>query len=258
MEGTVKSGSRRQIDVVVNPKGGVAKTTTVREMGVGLSKRGKSILLIDLDPTAVLSQTMGADIVHLAGIGHALNDENLAIGDVTQTVQYEGCSIDICAGGSLLTSVRNTLATQPDGAFRLKELLEDCPDAYDHVVIDTPGDLSSLTINALVAATQAIVPVLPEEESKVTLPGAIDGIRRVQKHINPTLDIAGILICRYTTGGKNPLKYEAIIQAYASKIGEKVFETRIRQSQAEDPRKNLKSLGYKSFVDEYLQEEALS
>lgn len=250
-----KNAGRPKVYALVNAKGGVGKTTTARETGIEDAKAGSRVLLVDLDPIANLSKTLRADTEGLAGIGHLLVGNVDELEDAVQSVEVDGVALDVCVGGAVLEAAKNALVSQPDGAYALKDLLGAC-EGYDTVYIDTPGDLNILTVNALVAADEVVVPVLPEEEARLALPGVVDGIRRVQKRMNPALAVAGILICRQpTTAAGDPKAEVERIEGYAAAIGERVFSTRIRTSHAKDQRRNLKLIDYARFAEELLGAE---
>ena len=240
---------------IVNPKGGVAKSTTARELAGQLSKAGKSVVIVDLDHSpGCLSSTMGADMSTVEGIAHALVAERYDFCDCVQDIEVRGAPVGLAAGGAAVGAAEQTLSDVANvGAqYRLRELLEGAP--YDYVIVDTPGNLSVMTIMALNAATRVIIPVFAEEESVRGLQGVIDTADAIRRYSNPAVSVDGVLVCRYSTQAESPALLAEEIAELAREAGVGVYSTRIRQSHAKDGRRNLKFRDYEAFAAEFVGE----
>lgn len=242
------------ICAVVNPKGGVAKSTTARELAAQLSRDGNRVAILDLDHSpGCLSETLGADMTGVEGIAHALlGNRDYDIEDCIQEIEFDGQMIGLAAGGAAVGAAESHLreAGNVSAPYRLRELLSEV-DSYDYFIIDTPGNLSIMTLMALNAANKVVIPVFAELESVRGLPGVLGTIEEVRRYTNPGISVAGILICRYTTTAASPALFAETIGEIAGERGVSVYKTRIRQSHARDERRNLKHIDYASFAEEF-------
>ena len=241
-----------KITAIVNPKGGVAKTETTYRVAENLSKRGRKILLVDLDPQGTLSKICGAD-PGLCGIADALLGQTAEPDDFIQPVY--AFDADITASNSAdLDLVINSMTGRPEAPYMVKEVLSGVT-GYDHILIDTPGAFNLMTINALVAADEVIIPTRASKSDREELPKAVDCVRSVKKYNNPGLVLGGFLVCDFDTKGAERVEQEtAIIEAYAAQLGYRVYQPYIRHSNAKEDRKNLGLNDYRLFVDALLDE----
>ena len=188
---SVPDERRAIITAVVNQKGGVGKTTTTFNLGVGLQRLGRRVLLVDLDPQASLSVSMGVPIAHLTvSVYQALLDENIdpvpIIRETLSGVDVLPATIDLAAAEVELVSV--TLRE-----LVLRDLLTKLRARYDHILIDCPPSLGLLTINALAAADRVIIPMQCEYLSTRGLTLLLRTLDKVQSRLNRDLRVAGIL-----------------------------------------------------------------
>lgn len=189
-ETEARTGSAR-ITAVVNQKGGVGKTTTTFNLGVALHRLGRRVLLVDLDPQAALSVSAGIPIAHLSvSVYQALIDDNLdpkpIVAKTTSGVDVLPATIDLAAAEVELVNV--TLRE-----LVLKDVLAKLKDDYDHILIDCPPSLGLLTINALAAANQVIIPLQCEYLATRGLNLLMRTLQRIQGKLNKNLTVAGIL-----------------------------------------------------------------
>jgi len=175
---------------ITNQKGGVAKTTTAIHLAVGLARKNKKSLLIDLDPqrnaTGVLlkkqdfpvEETIYAAFQNKTFSGemiHSTSDENLYV--VPSSLQ--------------IVDLENSLSGAIDGFFRLAESLQDVGKEFDYILLDCPPSLSVITVNALVAATHVIIPLQVSKFSVDGINGLLDVISTIQKRYNARLNVLG-------------------------------------------------------------------
>lgn len=211
------------IIAVVNHKGGVAKSTTAAAIMGGLQEKGCSALAIDLDPQCNLSLIMGADTKGGTIFG-ALTEEVKASDIVQHTAQG-----DIIAGSKSLAAADATIK-DTGKEYRLKEALEPLAQSYDYIVIDTPPALGVLTVNALTAATDVVIPAQADILSLQGIDALADTIKVVRKYCNRQLKVRGILLTRYNPRSVLTAEVTKLMQAVAKRIGVKLYTATIREA----------------------------
>ena len=250
---------KARITAIINQKGGVAKTTTAHALSTGLTLRGYKVLTIDTDPQGNLSGTMDADIT-LPGIYNAF------CGDEEHDLVQHTAHGDMIASNQALIGadrVFNDIGRE----YLLREALQHYSDLYDHIIIDCPPTISIITINALTAATDLIVPVGADIYSLQGMGQLFDNINKVQKFSNPNLKIAGLLICRKNGRAVLTKQFSDYIGDLAAKQNVSLYRQSIREaiavkeSQAQHtslfishPKASV-TADYNAFIDEYLQQE---
>lgn len=187
-----------KIIVIANQKGGVAKTSTVRNLSYSLAELGKRVLAVDFDPQFNLTTSFGikpAQAKHTTGslITSLLMDEELP--DKGEYIQSIG-SVDLIPSSRSLTVAEVNLLITPDCDDYLAALLNPLRDSYDYIIVDTNPSLGSLTVNALTAADEAIIPIDPELFALTGLQALVDTIKKIKRKLNPRLEIAGILFTK--------------------------------------------------------------
>ncbi len=176
-----------------NQKGGVGKTTTAVNLAASLAATGKRVLLIDLDPQG--NATTGCGL-HKNSVEQSTAEVLLFGTPLAEAcVPLSSSNFDILPANSSLTRAEIQLLDEARRESRLREALQDC--AYDYVLVDCPPALNILTVNALVAADQIIVPVQCEFFALEGLDALLETIQRVAQQANPHLSIAGILRTMY-------------------------------------------------------------
>ncbi len=207
---------------VVNQKGGVGKTTTVISLAAYLGKKKKKVLVIDMDPQSNSTSSMGIDETKLEqSIYDVLIDEK-PIDEVI--VKTNTQNVDICPTDINLAGAEIELVSQISREQILKTALSSVKDRYDYIIIDCPPTLGLLTINALTASTDIIIPILGDYLSLKGLSLLNDTINLVKKKLNPEISLLGVLLNMYD--GRTQLARqvkEEVIKYY----GDKVFKTEI-------------------------------
>jgi len=183
---------------IANQKGGVGKTTTVAALAEGLSEHGKRVLLIDWDPQACLTITMGLDPDNLKRTGYnvlaaVINDQRgPSIRDVISPTGDP--NIFIVPSSIELAQAQLDLVNAVNRETALHRMLRGVRQSYDFILIDCLPSLGLLTINALTAADEVIVPLQADFLAMKGLVRLLTTIIRVKESLNPSLSIAGILI----------------------------------------------------------------
>ena len=175
---------------VANQKGGVAKTTTVASLGAALSELGQRVLVVDLDPQACLTFSLGLDPETLE---LSLHDVLLGRVPATMVIQPTADGPDVLPATIELAGCEAALLTKTGREHTLRLALEEVASAYDVVLLDCAPSLGVLTVNALTAADEVLIPLQCETLSHRGVGQLLDTVRDVQRLTNPQLRVLGVL-----------------------------------------------------------------
>ena len=186
-----------RIMAICNQKGGVTKTTTTANLGIGLAMQGKKVLLVDADPQADLTTSLGwqnsdnlpmtlADIME-----KSIHDEDFNYFDA---ILRHDEGVDLIPASIDLSGMEMNLVNAMSREFTLRNFLDRIKNEYDHIIIDCPPSLSMLTINALAAADSVIVPVQAQYLPAKGMTQLMRTINKVRKQINPDLKVDGVVL----------------------------------------------------------------
>ena len=211
-----------RILAVVNQKGGVGKTTTSVNLAAALAQAGRRVLLVDLDPQGNATMGSGVDKRNAARtIYHVL----LGLGEISGLrVRVERGGFDLVPANRDLAGAEVELVELPGREARLKSALQQVGDDYDFVLIDCPPSLSLLTVNALTAAQRVLIPMQCEYYALEGLSDLVGTIKRVRTHLNPQLEIAGLVRTMYDP--RNTLSQQ-VSQQLEAHFGDKVYRTMV-------------------------------
>jgi chromosome partitioning protein len=191
---SVESGKRAVIIVLANQKGGVGKTTTAINLGAELAARGVSCLLVDLDPQANATAGLGRSRGDGATVYEVLI-EDLPLAEVIVPTVQPG--LDLAPSGPDLAGAEVELVPAMAREQRLRRALDSVAQRYEAIIVDCPPSLGLLTLNALTAADEVLVPVQCEYlalEGLGQLTGTLEAVRR---NLNPRLHLGGLLLTMY-------------------------------------------------------------
>lgn len=212
-----------RIIALVNQKGGVGKTTCTINLGAGLAMRGKKVLLIDLDPQANLSTSLGIDAYNSGNTIYEVLKGDLE----PQEALLHRNNYDILPASIDLSGAEIELSTSPGREFLLREALGEFIDGYEYVLLDCAPSLGLLTLNALTLAGEVFIPLQSEFLAMQGMSKLLKTVDVVKRRLNKKLAITGIIGTRYD--GRKRLNREVI-----GKIGEyfedKLFDTIIRDN----------------------------
>ena len=180
-----------KIITVTNQKGGVGKTTTTSSLAVILKHKGYKVLAVDMDPQGNMSFCLGADTVMNATIYDVLRGEIRP----QFAIQHTN-TVDVIPSNILLSGIELEF-TNMGREYLLKSALNSIQQFYDYILIDTPPALSILTVNALVASTHVIIPMISDIFSIQGIVQLVESIGKVRELCNPELVIGGVLMNKY-------------------------------------------------------------
>jgi chromosome partitioning protein len=182
---------------ICNQKGGVGKTVTTVNLGIGLARMGKRVLLVDVDAQGSLTASLGnpypdqIEKTLATVLGHIIMDEQLIPGE--GIIHHEE-GVDLLPANIELAGLETTLVNAMSRELFLREYLETVRADYDVILLDCCPSLGMLTINALAAADEVVIPMQAHYLSIKGLEQLLRTISRVKRQINPGLNISGILI----------------------------------------------------------------
>ena len=211
--------------VIANQKGGVGKTTTAINLGAALAELGRRTLLMDMDPQSALSGAMGLESNNLSyTIYDVLVNSNVRIHAIIHRVRS---NLDVAPSNIDLAAAEVELVSAIGREYILREAMEPIRYQYDYVLIDAPPSLGLLTVNALTAADEVIIPLQCEYLALRGMRFLLETIEKVKTKLNPDLVIRGILGTMYNT---RTLHAQEVVDEIRSLCGDKVFDVVIKSS----------------------------
>ena len=232
---------------IANHKGGVGKTTSAINIGAGLNKLGKKILLIDLDPQANLSQSLGIADQERTIYGALRGEYKITPLQITKGLDIVPSTLD-------LSGAEVELSGEAGREYILKELLEPLRSSYDYIIIDSPPSLGLLTINALTASNEVIIPLQAQYLALRGLSKLLEVVEKITKRLNKELKVGGVFITQYDS---RKVLNRDVVATIETHFKEELFNTKIRDNiaLAEAPAKGVDIFSYqpKSYgAEDYL------
>ncbi|MBW1899169.1 MAG: ParA family protein [Deltaproteobacteria bacterium] len=209
-----------RVIAIANQKGGVGKTTTTISLGAGLRELGNRVLLVDMDPQGALSIALGVDDVEQS-MYDVLCNANLSVESIVVATAI-GC--DLAPSNIHLAGAEVELISEPGREFILKSKLTAIDGNYDYILSDCPPSLGLLTLNAITAAAEVLIPVQSQYLAFRGMELLMATIDKVKARVNPNLEILGILATFYNGHTRHAREVVGQLRAYH---GHKVFSVPI-------------------------------
>ncbi len=231
-----------------NHKGGVGKTTSVVNIGAGLARLRKKVLLVDMDPQANLTQSYGVSNPEFTVYEGLKGEHELVPINADKNLDIIPSSLD-------LSGAEMELSSEAGREYIFTELIEPLVENYDYILIDCPPSLGLLTINALTAADELFIPLQPHYLAIKGLTKIIEVKDKVKKRLNKKIEITGVFITQYD---KRKILHRDVVDTINTYFQDKVFKTKIRDNiaLAEAPsqgtdifRYNPRSYGADDYMD---------
>jgi chromosome partitioning protein len=219
----------KHVIAVLNQKGGVGKTTTTINLASFLAKAGRTVLIVDADPQGNTTSGLGLDKQALTSTLYDVLFSRAHLTATTKVVTKD--SIVLLPANAQLAGAEVEMVQTPQREFMLRQILQDLD--YDYILIDCPPALGLLTVNALTAATDVLIPVQAEYYALEGMSQLLSVIQQVKQALNPDLNILGIIITLYDkrTSLSDQVKQE-LQHHFADKIFKTVIPRNVRLAEA--------------------------
>lgn len=220
-----------KVIAIANQKGGVGKTTTAVNLSACLAYKGKSVVVIDVDPQGNTTSGLGIDKQNIRKSIYEviINDESVE--DALMPTMIE--NLYICPSNIQLVGAEVELVSVISRETRLKVALQDIRDKYDFIIIDCPPSLGLLTLNALTAADTILVPIQCEYYALEGLSQLMNTIKLVQRHLNPALDVEGVVLTMFDARTNLSIQVvEDVKKYFRNKVYRTIIPRNVRLSEA--------------------------
>ena len=196
---------------VINQKGGVGKTTTAVNLGAALAEDGRRVLVIDLDPQAHASLHLGIELEPGENSTYDVLGGRCTLADARRAASE---NLWVVASSIDLAAIEIELTGTPDWESILRRKLEEEAEDFDYVIIDCPPSLGLLTINALVAVREVLLPMQPHFLALHGLSKLLQTIGLIAARMNPDLRMTGVVFCMYESGTRLAAEVRRDVDAF--------------------------------------------
>ncbi len=220
-----------KIIAIINQKGGVGKTTTAINLSAYLAKLGKQVLLVDLDPQGNASSGLGFEQSKVSSGLYEVLMNNQEVLKVVKKTKQSGLSI--IPATSSLAGAGVELVNLENREFRLLNIIKELKNDYDYILIDGPPSLGLLTVNALTAADEVLIPIQSEYYALEGLSQLLETIDLVKDHLKPNLKILGAVITMYDKRNKlSGAVMEELYRYFPQRIFRSIIPRSVRLAEA--------------------------
>jgi chromosome partitioning protein len=242
-----KQSNMSKVISISNHKGGVGKTTSAINIGAGLNKLKKKVLLIDLDPQANLSQSLGVVEPDKTIYGALRGEYKLQPIEIVKGLELVPSTLD-------LSGAEVEMSGEAGREYILRELIEPLRASYDYILIDSPPSLGLLTINSFTASDEILIPLQAQYLALQGLTKLLEVVDKIKRRLNKGLKIGGVFITQYDN---RKVLNRDVAQTIKAHFKDEVFKTKIRDNiaLAEAPaqgvdifRYNPKSYGAEDYL----------
>ncbi len=208
----------KKIIAVLNQKGGVGKTTTAINLAAYLARAGRKVLLVDIDPQGNSTSGLGLD---KQALNSTLYDVLFSRAEAHKTIKkVTSHNLHLLPSNPDLAGAEVELVDEPYRELKLKNILDNLD--YDYILIDCPPSLGLLTVNALTAADEVLIPVQAEYYAMEGLTQLLSTIQQVRVGLNPNLNVLGVVVTLYDNRNSLSEQVKAELQSH---FGDKIFDT---------------------------------
>ena len=242
-----KQSNMSKVISISNHKGGVGKTTSAINIGAGLNKLKKKVLLIDLDPQANLSQSLGVVEPDKTIYGALRGEYKLQPIEIVKGLELVPSTLD-------LSGAEVEMSGEAGREYILKELIDPIRASFDYIIIDSPPSLGLLTINSFTASDEILIPLQAQYLALQGLTKLLEVVDKIKRRLNKGLKIGGVFITQYDN---RKVLNRDVAQTIKAHFKDEVFKTKIRDNiaLAEAPaqgvdifRYNPKSYGAEDYL----------
>jgi chromosome partitioning protein len=211
-----------RVIAVANQKGGVAKTTTTLALAAALGELGRRVLAVDIDPQGALTYSMGVDPDVLDETVNDVLVRRLPVDKVIITRE-----IDLVPSNIDLAGAEAVMLAKTGREFALQRALREIEERYDFIIVDCPPSLGILTINALTAAHEVLIPLQCEALSHRGVGQLLETLEDIRHFTNPSLEVIGLIPTMYDGRSRHA---RAVIDDVGSRYGVRVLEPPVKKS----------------------------
>lgn len=209
-----------RIIAISNHKGGVGKTTSVVNIGAGLASLKKKVLLIDMDPQANMTVSLGITTEENTIYDALKGDCALIPINITNNLDIVPSTLD-------LSGAEVELNSEPGREYILSELIEPISSNYDYIIIDCPPSLGLLTVNAFTASVEVIIPIQPHFLAIKGLSKILEVVNKIKKRLNRKIEITGVFLTMFD---RRKILHKDVLDTITTYFQDRVFYSQIREN----------------------------